>query len=94
MSDDLLTLPVCRDENLFSITTHMIFFRRRKARIIFIMPSPRVTYIDVHRVSVTVKFPHARNRYLPPRRVIKRRGIEISGCLVGRSYVIEIPLTM
>ena len=53
--------------------------------------APRISHINIDRISVSIHFPDTGNRHIDPRAVIEVVRIKIRGTQVGILYPIELP---
>ena len=70
MSYYVFSFPIGRNNNFLTIGTHMILFNRNVRRIIFILVSPSITYIDINRITISIKLPYCRNTEIIPSVII------------------------
>ena len=91
MRHDFLPLPVGRNFHRPTVASHMVSFDRHFGRIIPEAVAPRITYIDILRIAISVQLPQTRHRHRGPAAVIEIGTEEIGRPLVGIFNPIEFP---
>ena len=95
MHEDIpVTAPVLRYLHRTAIGPDMILELRYVRRIILEEIAPRIAYIDIQRITVTVEFPNSRKRHRAPSAVIIVHLIIIHGAVTGVFHPVELPETV
>ena len=86
--------PVVGHDDGTAVGPHVIVAHRHLGRHSVEVSAPCEADVHIERVAIAVEFPVARHRHHGPRRVIKRRQIEVGGPLVGVLHPLEFPQTV
>ena len=94
MSDDLLPLPRCWNEELSTIASHTILFGGRNGRIVGVVSAPCIAEIQIQRISITIEFPQSGHGHFVPCTIVEANFEEVTWRLAGSMDVVEAPQPM
>ena len=66
MEKDILTLPCLVEAECTTVLTCMVVPVSRERRIVLIVASPCISYIEIDRSAISIHFPKTGNRDLIP----------------------------
>ena len=94
MCDDVFSFPVSRYHYFAAIGTYVVVDSRNVRRIVLVLVSPGISYIDINRVTITVQFPYGRNLQVVPTFVVEAGFPEVCRTCIGVFYPEELPGTV
>ena len=91
MSDDLLTLPRCWNEELTTIASHTVLLGGGNGRIVGVMSAPGITEIQIKRVAISIELPKPWNGHFSPSTVVIAHLVEVAWCFAWSVHKVEFP---
>ena len=91
MEEDILAFPILVDLECPPVLTYIVMPFCRERRVVLEMASPCITHVEIYRISITVEFPHSRNRHCIPSACIIIGLVEIHRTGIHVLVPIEIP---